>query len=587
MTTPSQFDYIIIGAGSAGCALAARLTEPGDANVLVIEAGGWDKSPWIHIPLGWGRLHGSPRFDWGLSGEPEQNLGERRIECARGKVIGGCSSVNAMAYVRGHAGDYDRWASYGLPGWGYANVLRHFRQQETWEGGASEFRGGVGPLATCTSHYPDPVVEAWLQAGRDAGYPSTADYNGRHQEGFGLLQLTVGEGRRSSAASAYLRPALTRRNLTVWTGATVQSLMFRGDHVTGVRVAVDGVSREVGAQREVLLSAGAIHSPQLLMLSGIGDAGTLARHGIAMKADVPGVGRNLQDHLWASVEFERGAPGIFEREMRLDRAAIGLLQAMLFKKGFWTDLPSGWTAFLKTSPELALPDIQLLFRALPANAGPWLRPFSEPVTDGFACRSVLLRPKSTGRVELASADPAAAPKIFFNFLQHDDDRRTLRAGIRLIRDLASQPSLKSFIKRELAPGAQRDTDADLDAHIRRTSATSHHPAGTCRMGPPGDPLAVVDHELRVRGVSGLRVVDASVMPDIVGGNINAAVLMIAEKVASMIAQASRASRGQGAQGVAARPPAPSAGQEIASHRAAGAARQHNEVRSGNESRRQA
>jgi choline dehydrogenase-like flavoprotein len=377
-----------------------------------------------------------------------------------------------------------------------------------------------------------------MRAAHEAGLPATPDYNGHTQEGVGRLQLTLGNGRRSSAASAYLRPVLNRSNLRVMTRAAVQTLLFSGDRVTGARVVVDGEAQNVEANREVILCAGTIHSPHLLMLSGIGDPAQLERHGIPIKADVPGVGLNLQDHLWASVEFSRSAPGIFQREMRLDRVARGIAQALLFRNGFWTDLPSGWTGFLKTDNALALPDIQLLFRALPPGAGPWFAPFRRPVADGFACRAVLLRPRSRGRIELASADPRTAPKIHFNFLEDERDARTLRAGMRLIREVASQAALQPFIGNETLPGADQISDAALDAHMRRTSATSHHPAGTCRMGTADDPLAVVDASLRVRNVRGLRVVDASVMPDIVGGNINAAVLMIAEKAAEMIASRS-------------------------------------------------
>ncbi|MFO1067806.1 MAG: choline dehydrogenase [Geminicoccaceae bacterium] len=527
-------DYVIVGAGSAGCTLAARLSEDPDVRVVLLEAGGWDRDPLIHIPLGWGKILVKRLHDWDYFCEPEANVDGRRVECARGKVVGGSSSTNAMAYVRGNRGDYDRWAASGLPGWSYVHALPYFRKAETWEGGADAFRGGDGPLATQPCKYADPLVDAFGEAGHTAGHPWTDDYNGARQEGFGRLQMTIRKGRRCSAATAYLRPALKRPNLTVVTGALVTRIVVEGGRAVGLDYTENGNAKRVRAEREVILAGGVINSPQLMMLSGIGDPDELAAHGIAPVVALPGVGRNLQDHVSVILLFRRREPGPFVHGMRADRIARDMARAYLFGTGMAADVPGGVTAFLNAGLGRALPDIQLLFTAAPFGAYPWLEPFRKPFPDGFACRIVHLQPESRGSVRLASTDPAAHPRIHQNFMATDTDWKALRAGVRLARDIAAQPALQPFIAAEIAPGTARSSDAEIDAHVRATSITVHHPLGTCRMGPDSDPLAVVDPELRVRGIAGLRVVDASVMPDMVCGNINAAVVMIAERASDLI-----------------------------------------------------
>lgn len=532
MSNSTGYDYVIVGAGSAGCVLANRLTEDGGARVLLLEAGGRDNHPYISIPLGLGRMHDSRMFDWGYQTEPEPNLNGRRIEAMRGKVLGGSSSINVMAYTRGHHSDYDRWAQKGARGWSYGEVLPYFRRAETWEGGADTWRGGDGPLGTEFAKTRDKLFDAWIEAGRSAGFPVTDDYNGRHQEGFGRSQYTIRDGRRSSTARAYLRPARNRPNLVVEIGALVLKIRLQGTYATGVEyVAAGGERRVAEAGREVILAAGAFNSPQVLMLSGIGPAAHLRALGIAIAADLP-VGRNLQDHLGAYMTYSRRGSGAFHREMRLDRMPLSMIRAYLFGSGPATVVPGGLHAFIKTRPEIAVPDIEFMFRGTAHHPHLWFPLLRAPYQDGYAIRPTLLHPDSRGEILLRSADPRDPPRIRYNFFSAPNDLPTLRQGFKLARRVATDPAMAPFRGKELSPGDAVQSDADIDAWLRKVVLTAHHPAGTCQMGTT--PEAVLDPELRVRGIERLRVVDASAMPDMVSAHINACVIMMAEKAADLI-----------------------------------------------------
>src|SRR5262244_2727436 len=522
MSVSKGYDYVIVGAGSAGCVLANRLSEDHAARVLLIEAGGRDLNPLIHIPLGMGKMHEYDMFNWGYETEPEPSLNGRKIEAMRGKVLGGSSSINVMAYTRGHRGDYDRWAQKGARGWSYADVLPYFKRCERWEGGENPWRGGAGPVGTEFAKTRDPLYDAWLEAAAAAGFPVTDDYNGQQQEGFGRGQYTIRDGYRSSAATAYLRPAKTRTNLDVATGT-------RATRVEYVKGGGDVV--RVEAERDVILSAGAFNTPPLLMLSGIGPAAHLRETDIKPVVDLP-VGRNLQDHLAVIIFFQRLNESAFLRQMRFDRMAVSMIRAYAFGTGPGTVVPGGLHAFVKTRPELAVPDIEFMFRGAPAATHLWFPLIRAAYIDGYGIRPTLLHPDSRGEILLRSSDPREPPRIVYKFFSAPDDLPRLREGVKRARDVAYQKPIAPYRGAETAPGDKVKSDAEIDAWIRNTAITAHHPCGTCAMGTGPD--TVTDPQLRVRGIEHLRVVDASVMPDLISAHINACVLMIAEKAADLI-----------------------------------------------------
>ncbi len=525
------YDYIIVGAGSAGCVVANRLTEDPAVRVLLLEAGGDDSHMFLRVPLGVGKLHEHRMFDWGYNTVPEPGMAGRALMTLRGKVLGGSSAINMMAFTRGSAGDFERWARNGATGWSWDEVLPYFKRVETWEGGETPLRGGSGPVAVEFAKTDDPIEGAMNQAAVAAGYPLTPDYNSQ-SVGFGRTQFSIRNGRRASAARAYLRGIMKRPNLTVLTHATAQRVLLNGTHAYGVEYAHDGVTVKAQSTREVILSGGSFNSPQLLMLSGIGPADHLREFGIAPVMDLP-VGDNLQDHLKGVLMWKRRAPrGPFHRFLRYDRVALAMVQAYLFGTGLATVMPLGIQAFIKTSPELEAPDLEFMLRTAPIGAGPHFPGILPQYTDSFGIDPVILHPQSRGTVRLTSADPRQPVRIQYNYFSAPADIAKMRQGFRLAREIGNQAALDAYRDVELNPGPNVTSDEDIDAHLRRTSTTVSHPVSTCRMGT--DANCVLDPDLRVRGIDGLRVVDASAFPDLVSAHTNAAVFMLAEKASDLI-----------------------------------------------------
>ena len=512
-----MFDYVIVGAGSAGCVLAARLGEDPDVRVGVIEAGPPDSEPVIHMPLAF-RLLWESRFDWGLWSEREPGLGERRDLLPRGRVLGGSSSLNSMIYMRGNPLDYDEWATLGFAGWGYEDVLPYFRRSEDNERGESYYHGVGGPLTVSDSRSMHPLIGACIESAVDAGIAPTDDHNGRRQEGAGWFQVTQRDGRRCSTAAAYLRPAVARGNVEVLTDALATRILFDGDHAVGVEVLRNNVLETVRAEREVIVCAGTYHSPHLLMLSGIGSPDELRALRIEPRLDLP-VGRNLHDHPMVVVVWLTDQPSL--------GTAMTPENIALFEQEGRGPLTSGFCdggAFIRTRPELEAPDIQFHF-----GAGASVREAADPTIpqDGFTIFPTLVKPTSRGRVTLRSRLPHAKPRIFHNYYATEDDRRSIVEGTRFALEIASRPALRKLRRADRAV-PESDSDADILSFVRHNSRTIFHPVGTCAMG------AVVDAELRVHGVESLRVVDASVMPTVPRGNTNAPTIMIAEKAADLI-----------------------------------------------------
>ncbi|MFA5538461.1 MAG: choline dehydrogenase [Gemmobacter sp.] len=524
-----EADFVIVGAGSAGCALAFRLAEAG-VSVAVIEHGGSDAGPFIQMPAALSYPMNMPTYDWGFRSEPEPHLGNRTLATPRGKVIGGSSSINGMVYVRGHARDYDHWAGAGATGWGFADVLPYFKRMEHWhgagDGGDPAWRGSDGPLHVTRGPRSNPLFAAFIEAGRQAGYPVTPDYNGAQQEGFGPMEATIWRGRRWSAANAYLRPALRRRNCRL-IRAFARKVVIEGGRAVGVEVTRGGRTEVIRAGREVVLAASSINTPKLLMLSGVGPGAHLAEHGIPVVADRPGVGANLQDHLEIYIQYAAARPvTLFRYWNLLGKGLIGA-QWLFTGRGLGASNQFEACGFIRSRAGIDYPDIQYHFLPIAVRYDGR----AAAAGHGFQAHVGPMRSKSRGSVSLRSADPADAPVIRFNYMSHPDDWEEFRACIRLTREIFGQPAMADFVRHEIQPGPGVESDAELDAFIRDHAESAFHPCGTARMGARDDPGAVVDPECRVIGVEGLRVADSSIFPRITNGNLNAPSIMVGEKAA--------------------------------------------------------
>jgi choline dehydrogenase len=524
------FDYVIVGAGSAGCVLADRLSQDGRSTVLVLEYGGSDRSVLIQMPAALSIPMNMKAYNWGYLSEPEPYLNDRRMHCPRGKVLGGSSSINGLVYVRGHPLDFERWEEEGAKGWSYRDVLPYFRRAESFAGGADAWRGDGGPLATAQGRKLNPLYEAFIEAGREAGYAVSSDLNGERQEGFGALDMTVRDGVRASTANVYLRPSMKRPNLKVVTHALASRVAFDGRRAVGVHYRRDGVKLKAGARREVILCGGPINSPQLLKLSGVGPAAELGAFGIDVVANRPGVGENLQDHLEFTFQVASKQPiTLFSHTGFIRRALIGA-EWLLRGKGLGASNHFEAGGFIRSRAGVRYPDIQFHFLPMAvAYDGSTLAR-----EHGFQAHVGPMRSKSRGWVRLKSLDPAEPPMIQFNYMSHSDDWTEMRSCVRLTREIFAQAAFDRYRGREIQPGTKCVSDEAIDAFVRERVDSAYHPSCTCKMGSPADPLAVVDPQTRVIGVEGLRVVDSSIMPSITNGNLNAPTIMIGEKAADMI-----------------------------------------------------
>lgn len=530
-----EYDYIVVGAGSAGCVLAARLSEDPTVTVLLLEAGPEDRSLWIHLPIGYGKTMWSSKYNWRFNTDPDPNMKGRQIYWPRGKTLGGSSSINGLIYIRGQKEDYDQWASLGNQGWGSHDVLPYFIKSETNQRGASEYHGGDGPLKVSDIGATHPLIESFIQGAEQIGVPRTDDFNGASQEGAGYYQLTTWKGWRCSTAVGYLKPARSRPNLTVKCLAHTTGVLLESGRAVGVTYRQNGTDHEArigSASGEVLLSAGAIQTPQLLQLSGIGPASLLKSHGIPVVVDLPGVGENLQDHLQVRIIYECTQPITTNDQLNSIFGQIKMgLQWLFLRSGPLAVGINQGGCFMRALPEeSATPDIQFHVATLSADmAGGKVHTFS-----GFTMSICQLRPESRGHIRIRCRDPLTPPEMQPNYLATDLDRRTVVAGLRAARRIAESPAMAPLVRREVKPGLESDSDEALLDFARETGATIFHPSGTCKMGAASDPMAVLDDRLRVRGVRSLRVIDCSAMPVLVSGNTNAGVVMMAEKAVDMI-----------------------------------------------------
>ena len=520
-------DYVIIGSGSAGAAMAYRLSEDGKNTVIVLEFGGSDIGPFVQMPAALAYPMNMDRYNWGYMTEPEPHLNNRRMIAPRGKVIGGSSSINGMVYVRGHAEDFNRWEEMGATGWGYADVLPYFKRQETSHGGEEGWRGTNGPLHVRRGEVKNPLYRAFIEAGRQAGFPVTEDYNGRQQEGFGLMEQTSWQGRRWSTANAYLKPALKRPNVSL-IRCYARKVVMEGTRAVGVEVEIGGKIEVVKANREVIVAASAFNSPKILMLSGIGPAAHLKEMGIPVVADRPGVGQNLQDHLELYLQYACKQPvSIYPATKWWNQPAIGA-QWLFLGKGLGASNQFEAGGFIRTREEFEWPNIQYHFLPVAINYNG-----SNGVKEhGFQAHMGSMRSPSRGRIQLKSKNPRDYPSILFNYMATEQDWQEFRDGIRLTREIMQQPALDPYRGREISPGIEVQTDEQLDKFIREHAETAFHPSCSCKMGT--DEMAVVDNRLRVHGLANIRVADASIMPSVVNGNTNATCIMIGEKAADMI-----------------------------------------------------